>query len=658
MKTHHFHCSFRTSSVLFSILCFFLFFTSNLAAQSTSRRSIVWKGHPAEVRGYDILVEYANGSESIARDYAIYKDAEIVKHIEKARTYVFRLPEGRDLETAVQEALKQDGIVAASPVFFGIPLTTPTDYFYTSGQQWALKNYGQTPPGGTAGADIHIEAAWAFTTGSPDIRVAILDSGIPTEWSSPSHRDLSGSRFDLRETVFHHGVYDIFNDGYGHGSMVTGIVAATWGLPGGSTGHMAGVVHYSKILICKLMDDATGSVDLVDAISMIISASENDSADVILCAFGFDPFWGEPPGLRNAVQEAVIEDAIIVAGSGPDGSSYLYYPAKFAPTESNVLSVGGTDMNDERGAYSNYSTELSVVAPGGGTGSETEKILTCVPEHHNFTLFDGDSIYDYAAGTSMAAAHAAGVAALIRARFPNATATQVRNTLRTSADDLGPSGYDPWYGFGRINAFNAVAMPVRNVQLTETSGTHHPRLTWTAPAHSLPISTYRIKRVMQTLSGQITHYFFTTSTSWTDYDIIVGGELRIDYYVQAKDAVDYQYGAWDGPHRTYYDGGIASPPSDNNLEIYILPEEFAMTSVYPNPFNSSTTITYDLPETAPVSVQIYNSVGRIVATLASGEIPAGHHTLVWTAENVPSGVYFVRCAALGEAFVRKIAYVK
>ncbi len=655
--------SVRIAAILFLLFLITFFFTSEVVGQSTVNRSMIWKGKSIRVRGYDLMIEYAPGSESVAREYAQAKNAEVIKKLGRTNTMVLRMPTGTDLDKAVTEAMEMEGIIAASPVVAGVPLTTPVDYFYTSGKQWPLKNTGQDPPGGISGADIHIEAAWAYTTGSSNVRIAILDSGIPIEYGSLSHPDLNGNRYELCEAPFKKGDNSDFNDLVGHGTMVTGIVTANWGY-GGDYGKMAGVVQYSKILIYKVYRDEDIEWDQGVAwvypdivIEEIENAADYD-ANIILCATGFAV---EPAGLRAAVQYAASSpaNAIIVAASGDYGINHIYYPAAFAPSESNVLSVGATDMNDQWvSAYSNYGTQLSVVAPGGGIGDREEGIITCVPENDDFLFYHGYSTYDYWSGTSLSAAHAAGVAALIRSRFPDATAAQVRNTLQLSSDDLGPAGYDPWYGFGRINAFNAVAMPVRDVELTETAQ-HHPRLNWIAPAHALPIAYYRIKKRAQGLSGQwTTYYYTTTSTSWTDVNVTIGGSLRIKYYVQAVDAVDYQHGAWDGPHLVWYDGGIDSQPGQKELEIKILPEEFALTSVYPNPFNSSATIAFNLPEVASVSVQVYNSVGRIVATLASGELHAGHHTLTWNADNIPSGVYFVRCATLGEAFVRKITYVK
>ena len=76
-----------------------------------------------------------------------------------------------------------------------------------------------------------------------------------------------------------------------------------------------------------------------------------------------------------------------------------------------------------------------------------------------------------------------------------------------------------------------------------------------------------------------------------------------------------------------------------------LPAEFSIDQNYPNPFNSTTTIRYSLPEKREVAIEIFNILGRKIETLISGIQPAGSHSVVWVAENQPSGVYFYRINA-------------
>ncbi len=80
-------------------------------------------------------------------------------------------------------------------------------------------------------------------------------------------------------------------------------------------------------------------------------------------------------------------------------------------------------------------------------------------------------------------------------------------------------------------------------------------------------------------------------------------------------------------------------------EVESLPQEFSLSQNYPNPFNISTSIRYSLPEASKVTIEIYDILGRKVETLVSGIRPAGWHSVVWNADNQPSGIYFYRLEA-------------
>jgi len=90
----------------------------------------------------------------------------------------------------------------------------------------------------------------------------------------------------------------------------------------------------------------------------------------------------------------------------------------------------------------------------------------------------------------------------------------------------------------------------------------------------------------------------------------------------------------------------------------MLPKEIALHSGYPNPFNPSTKINFDLPEQANVNLKVYDTLGRLVATLAARSYEAGTHSVTWVANSVPSGQYFVRMTVQGKVFTTPIMLVK
>ena len=88
------------------------------------------------------------------------------------------------------------------------------------------------------------------------------------------------------------------------------------------------------------------------------------------------------------------------------------------------------------------------------------------------------------------------------------------------------------------------------------------------------------------------------------------------------------------------------------------PEEFALSAAYPTPFNPTTSLDLSLDSSGSVSVKIYNVVGQVVATLASGHMNAGYHTLTWDASNMASGMYFVKVEAGSNVAVQKMMLMK
>ena len=85
---------------------------------------------------------------------------------------------------------------------------------------------------------------------------------------------------------------------------------------------------------------------------------------------------------------------------------------------------------------------------------------------------------------------------------------------------------------------------------------------------------------------------------------------------------------------------------------------FTLGAAYPNPFNPTTSMKLDVLEAGYVSVQVYNIMGQVVATLASGHMDAKRHTLNWDASNVSSGMYFVKAEAAGSVTTQKLVLMK
>ena len=130
---------------------------------------------------------------------------------------------------------------------------------------------------------------------------------------------------------------------------------------------------------------------------------------------------------------------VVVAAAGNTGRNTYHYPA----AHRNAIAVAATDANDNRAGFSTYGDFVDVAAPGSGIYS---------------TLTSGG--YGYMSGTSMAAPHVAGLAALLFSLNPRLTNAQVRALIETNVDDLGIVGWDAYFGSGRINARKSLAAAV------------------------------------------------------------------------------------------------------------------------------------------------------------------------------------------------------
>ncbi|MDP9022772.1 MAG: S8 family serine peptidase, partial [Actinomycetota bacterium] len=249
----------------------------------------------------------------------------------------------------------------------------------------------------------------------------------------------------------------------GHGTHVAGIVAAATGNGQG----IAAVAPDAGILSVKVLRAgsrmATGSDQEIAA---GVRWAANNGAHVINLSLGARPLVGHSTTLREAVTEAVGRGAVVVAAAGNDTLPLCAEPA-YDPA---VICVVATDRREQRATYSSGGLDASlnvVAAPGGEQLLCSEGIVSTWPTD----LPSGcgpDTGYEYWSGTSMAAPHVAGVAALLLAqgRTPRAVVDVLKATARTPV--TGQRGvYTPVYGYGIVDAAAAVAVPVGRTRIVE-----------------------------------------------------------------------------------------------------------------------------------------------------------------------------------------------
>ncbi|MDD1729881.1 MAG: S8 family serine peptidase [Methanospirillum sp.] len=286
---------------------------------------------------------------------------------------------------------------------------------------WGLHNTGQSPFNGTPSADIGAEKAWGITTGSSDIVVAVIDSGVDY-----THQDLADNIWTNEKEIPENGIDDDGNgyiddihgwnfqgennspvDENGHGTHCAGIIGAV----GDNNLGCTGVNWHVKIMPLKFMD-STGNGYISDAISAILYANKM-GADVISCSWS----GGEN---SQALQDAITASSAVVvcaAGNGgADDDTTAVYPATFSSP--NLITVAASDSNDNLASFSNYGLKtVQIAAPG-------VEIVSTYPGNR----------YAYMSGTSMATPYAAGAAALLKAAKPSLTNNQIRDALISSVD--------------------------------------------------------------------------------------------------------------------------------------------------------------------------------------------------------------------------------
>lgn len=320
------------------------------------------------------------------------------------------------------------------------------------GNTWGLNNTGQPINGvpSTPDADIDAPEAWDVTTGSPNVTVAVIDTGV--DWTHP---DLSseiwvnpgencpGCRNDGVDND-HNGFVDDWHgwdfangdnnpmDDHGHGTHVAGTIGAA----GDNGVGVAGVSWDVRIMPVKFLN-AQGSGTEADAVSAILYAAQN-GADVMNNSWGSDDY---SQAVADAIAVADQDESLFVAAAGNDGTDNDATPTYPASYDSpNVISVAATDKNDNRAFFSNTGRRsVDLGAPGVDI----------------YSTWPG-AAYQYLSGTSMAAPHVSGAAALAKAAFPAASAVGLKALLLATVEPK-PALATTTSSGGRLNVGNAVA---------------------------------------------------------------------------------------------------------------------------------------------------------------------------------------------------------
>ncbi len=340
----------------------------------------------------------------------------------------------------------------AEPNYIYHAFMVPNDPYYS--YQWHMPS-------------ISVESAWDLATGQ-GILVGIIDTGVGYE-----NYGSYGLAPDLAGTTFIPG-YDFVNndshanDDEGHGTHVTGTVTQATN----NSLAVAGVAFNCSIMPIKVLD-SNGDGWTTDIADGIYYAADNGCQIINMSL-------GGPSGsstLQNAVQYADAAGVTIIVAAGNAGTSTPQYPAAYP----ECISVTAVRYDNTLAPYSSYGSTVDITAPGGDLNVDQngdgygDGVLQQTFEKPNYTDW---GLWFYH-GTSMAAPHVTGVAAMImEAAGGSLTPQEARNILEGTATDLGASGWDQYYGWGKVNAYAAVVEaqgggqypPVANFSGNPTSG--------------------------------------------------------------------------------------------------------------------------------------------------------------------------------------------
>ena len=333
---------------------------------------------------------------------------EVAKYLPHANITVLRVAKGKELAT-VQRFISHGRKVGLNHLAHA--MYVPNDPFYQ--YQWNF-------------SAVQSEDAWDLSTGA-GVTVAVIDSGIATGGNDGiscivSPRDILNGDDDPE-------------DGLGHGTAVSGIIAQA---TGNGTG-VAGLANGACIMPVKVLNDSgTGAfADIAEGVYYAVDSG----ADVINISIGTDAYFHmhNDPFMDAALDYALQHNVTVLCAAGNDGySANVSYPAIYPTT----IGVGATDSDNAVPWYSNKGDGLDIVAPGESIYQEG--------------IFDGFWGYYYFSGTSMASPHVAAIVAMLLEVDPTLTPDTIYQILTTTALDLYTTGYDSTSGHGLIQAYNSL----------------------------------------------------------------------------------------------------------------------------------------------------------------------------------------------------------
>ena len=375
------------------------------------QRYIVEPADAYELNEKVLLIKPVNALRDIP------EDLKIIHQNQQGFLYV-SVPDGMDVEEYAAKLRGTDKYEIVEFLGKGKYCLVPNDQY--QGYQWHLNR-------------INIYNAWNITTGSPDIKVAVIDSGVDAGhpdigYGTDSYSNVSTS---LGYDYMAHTAYQTPTNP--HGTAVAGVIGAKTnnavgvaGVSGGNNNAGITIVSYN------LGNEDQFELYLADA----ILRATNIGAKVINLSLSTP----ETSDVASAIEYAYFHGISIVCSTSNAGQPYIAFPASSQYT----IAVGATDQDDLRVEKASYGTGIDIVAPG-----------------KDIISLGLNSGYTSSTGTSVSAAQVSGVIALMLSVNPYLSPNEIRTILRNTATKIGnfpydSNGWDIEVGYGLLNAYDAI----------------------------------------------------------------------------------------------------------------------------------------------------------------------------------------------------------
>lgn len=316
----------------------------------------------------------------------------------------------QEVLNAVKELEKQDDILVVEPDYIAEICFVPNDTYYS--KQWSVDNLSLT-------------SAWNITTGSSNVKVGIIDSGIHA-----SHSDLYNN---IDRTLSKSFISDDpLEDKHGHGTWIAGVIGAI----GNNKNGVAGICWSPSLVSLQVFNDSMNPKS--SSIIKAIKYANDNSINIINLSIHMDYSYILDDTVKNY-------NGLVICGSANDGKNIdidgSSYPSNLP--YNNIISVAAIDVNNNLASYSNYGNiSVDLAAPG-------------VDVYTTYIGNTSDKYYSYGQGTSIATPHVVGVAALIKSKYPTISSSGIKSAILDGTDKVDSLKRKVKTG-GKLNAYKAL----------------------------------------------------------------------------------------------------------------------------------------------------------------------------------------------------------